>query len=327
MFATATAIAKKGTPTPLPPNWVTPVVVVSTPTPDDPATATVQAALAKLDAILIGTPTPTPPNVVTATPTSTYVIITSVPRPENISTAMARGLFATATAIAEKGTSTPLPPNWVTPVVVVATPTPDDPATATIQAILAELDAILVGTPTPTPPNVLTATPTPWIAADAVIYPTMTPFTVNPLTVPSAFAQRIGFMSDRDGGERGFYVMDPDGSNVQRLTGSAVYDIAAVWDTLGPLCIPQETGDEWLRGTWLWNEHPSWSADCQRLVFHSDRTGNSQIWIMDFQNTNSWGRNQRNISNNPYNDWNPVWIKPPLLAEATPTPGQSPASP
>ena len=94
------------------------------------------------------------------TPTPTYVIITSVPDAQNLPTAAAQALTATAWATTV-GTPTPLPLNWVTPVIVTATPTPENEATVTAQAVMDGAIALLTGTPTPTPGNVWTTTPTP----------------------------------------------------------------------------------------------------------------------------------------------------------------------
>lgn len=55
---------------------------------------------------------------------------------------------------------------------------------------------------------------------------------------------------------------------------------------------------------WEWDKHPTWSPDGSQMAFYSNRTGKRQIFIM-----NPDGSNQINISNNPYDDWNPVWIK------------------
>jgi len=158
---TATAWATTvGTPTPLPPNWVTPIIVTSTPTPENEATATTWAMMATAQAFLTGTPTPTPGNVWTATPTPTYVVITPEPTPGNVVTAAAKALTATAWATTT-GTPTPLPPNWVTPILVTATPRPGTWVTSTAQALEATAEVILYGTPTPTPPNLWVVTPAP----------------------------------------------------------------------------------------------------------------------------------------------------------------------
>lgn len=63
--------------------------------------------------------------------------------------------------------------------------------------------------------------------------------------------------------------------------------------------------------------HPSWSPDGQALVFWSDySTGRRQIWRLDLPN----GR-PRLLNPSPFNDWDPVWIKPPPPPQPTPTPG------
>jgi hypothetical protein len=105
------------------------------------------------------------------TPTPTYVIVTSEPTPQNMLTAAARSMTATAWATIV-GTPTPEPANWVTPIVVTETPTPLNEATASARAMLATAETMLTGTPTATPGNVWTATPTPTFF---VITPAPTP--------------------------------------------------------------------------------------------------------------------------------------------------------
>jgi hypothetical protein len=378
---------REGTPTPLPSNWVTPIVVTNTPLPANQATADAEQALAYL-AALTGTPTPTPPNVFTATPTPTYFIVTSVPTPANMETALARVQAAQA-ELAAHGPPTALLPNWVTPIVVTDTPVPANGATATAEALEATASA-LTGTPMPTPPNVWTATPTPLLAVNAVTNPTITPMptftpTANPAFIPANLIGRIVFVSDREGGQQAYYVMDPDGSNVQKLSGPEAYLAAAVRDTLDPngqfqvyvnlpriaepenteldirrlsdgssfyvaggepgadydpaychadpryiVYTSQQTGNDdifvvdlnsepapgtQLRTTrltvndWQWDKHPSFSPDCKQIVFASNRSGHNQIWTMDFWDMDFAGQNARNLSNNVYNDWDPVWIK------------------
>ena len=53
-----------------------------------------------------------------------------------------------------------------------------------------------------------------------------------------------------------------------------------------------------------WDKHPSFSPDGNQIVFFSNRdTGRRQLWIM-----NADGSNQRPLSSNPYEDWDPIWI-------------------
>jgi hypothetical protein len=383
MVATATAQATMiGTPTRMLANVVTAtpfIVVTSTPTPENAATATAMAIMATAVAMTTGEPTP-PPNMVTATPTPTFVLITSVPTPENVVTAAAVAATATVRA-ATAGTPTPLPPNWVTPIVVTSTPTPENAATAQHMAAIATARAFTTGTPTPTLPNMVTATATP-----ALIYidsPTVTPEptptpTPDPARMPSELWGKIAFLSDREGGsteEPTVWVMDPDGSNVARLTNPWAYEFALNLDTYSPdmsqqvlaykwkgrhelwvrnmadnwiwrlrappkgeaylpawspdsvhiAYVSQEDGNDEIhvidmrkeeavvpdarltQNDWEWDKHPSWSPDGRQIVFWSNReSGRRQIWVMDAD-----GSQQHNISNNPYNDWDPVWMKWP----------------
>lgn len=225
-----------GTNTPTPFNWATPFVVTSTPTPENEATATYIAAMTTAMALAIGTNTPTPSNMVTPTPTPTFVIVTSTPTPLNILTAAAIASTATTQAIII-GTATPTPLNWVTPLVVTSTPTPENKATAEMVAMLLTAQTIITGTATPTPPNQFTATPTPLLVEvkDAstptpVPTPTSTP---DPLQMPPELKGKIAFLSDREG-EEATYVMDPDGSNIARLTNRWAYDLACALDTFSP---------------------------------------------------------------------------------------------
>ena len=56
---------------------------------------------------------------------------------------------------------------------------------------------------------------------------------------------------------------------------------------------------------WQWDRHPSWSPDGTRIAFYSVRiSGYRQIWVM-----NADGSGETNISQNQYNDWDPIWLK------------------
>jgi hypothetical protein len=129
------------------------------------------------------------------TPPPFYVIITSTPTPENVLTAAANSLRMTVEAT-QVGTATPLPGNWVTPVVVTSMPTPANSATVEYwQAVM-----LTTGTPTPTPANMQTATPTAvFILLNGEIpTPALTPTaTATPHFIPSELVGKIAFLSDR----------------------------------------------------------------------------------------------------------------------------------
>lgn len=54
-----------------------------------------------------------------------------------------------------------------------------------------------------------------------------------------------------------------------------------------------------------YDKHPTWSPEGGRIAFWSDReTERRQIWVM-----NADGTGLTNLSNSPYDDWDPVWVK------------------
>jgi Tol biopolymer transport system component len=54
-----------------------------------------------------------------------------------------------------------------------------------------------------------------------------------------------------------------------------------------------------------YDKHPTWSPDGSQIAFWSDReTGRKQIWIIGAD-----GYNMFNLSEGPYDDWDPVWVK------------------
>ena len=103
---------------------------------------------------------------------------------------------------------------------------------------------------------------------------------LTPLIVAIDAQAQIAFVSKRDGNFE-IYVMDADGSNLQRLTNNLIED-----------------------------ENPSWSPDGERIVFSSAREGHvenkfgitSEIYVMDAD-----GGNQQRLTENRNNDWDPVW--------------------
>lgn len=321
-----------GTPTPLPPNvWTaTPVseegyvVVTNTPTPRNWATAVAQAAEAATRRAVDGPPTPFPPWVVTATPR--FVVVTSTPRPLNGATAAAISAQATIAALTT-GTYTPVPRSWVT-----ATPLP----------LLVPVERIpLTPTPTPTPaPRGIPAVLKNKIAfmSDRLGEPRL--FVMDPdgsnvawLTQSYPYDQalareplapdglrRVVVQADAQG-EPQLVLYDPRYPTTSAITGRDGWAYDPAWSPAGDRIayVSTEPGNDEIytinvdgsdlrrltSNTWEWDKHPSWSPDGRQIVFYSNRaTGRRQIWIMSAD-----GSGPRNLSNSPYNDWDPVWIK------------------
>jgi hypothetical protein len=340
------------------------VVVPCVPTPSDPRARQVFAATATYEAATFGTPTPY------ATHYATPVLVTATPTPETIFAAATAAARATLQATST-GTATSVPLNWVTPFIVTTTPTPASQATATYLSALATAQAATTGTPTPLPCFVWTATPIP--PTPVIVQPSGTPqFTPTPTATPSEIPPelrgKIVFISDREGGEN-FYVMNPDGTVIGKLSNRWPYDTArrrqmftsdgglqlavegnklvrtriqlygpgnvlvkTLVDKEGinydPVFAPDNlnvvfvstfsgheelyrinrNGDELSQLTtsdWEWNKSPSWSPDGKQIVWMSNRvSGRRQIWVM-----NTDGTGQRNLSNNNYQDYDPVWIR------------------
>ena len=59
-----------------------------------------------------------------------------------------------------------------------------------------------------------------------------------------------------------------------------------------------------MRNDWEWDKHASFSPDSQRIAFFSNRFGERQILIMDAN-----GQNIVNISNVPWAEYDPIWVK------------------
>jgi hypothetical protein len=325
--------AAYGTPTSFPPNaWTatptpTPAyrVVTNTPTPQNWATAMAQAAIEATRWATAGPPTPVPPDVVTATPV--MVVVTSTPTPQNAATSEALGAQATIVAL-RVGTATPTPGNWVTatplPLLIpfgqmTATPTPTPtpgpclPVPTGLRGRLAFLSdrlgkeevfvmdadgrnvALLTQRTIydsaracqPYAPDGLRRVlvlpgerGAPQLFLDDLRYGDVVPMTqLEGLAYDPAWSprsERIAFVSTAPGNDE-IYTVNADGSGLQRLT----------WNT------------------WEWDKHPTWSPDGRQIAFYSNRyTGLRQIWVMDAD-----GTDVRNLSDNLYNDWDPVWLK------------------
>ena len=131
-----------------------------------------------------------------------------------------------------------------------------------------------------------------------------------------AFTSKILFTSNRDGNYE-IYVMNPDGSNQNRLTNNSDDDSAPAWSTDGSKIVFESWRDGNLEiyvmdsdgsnQTNLTNNSasdnsPSWSPDGSQIVFYSKRDGNHEIYVMDAD-----GSNPTNLTNNSANDYYPSW--------------------
>lgn len=84
----------------------------------------------------------------------------------------------------------------------------------------------------------------------------------------------IAFVSNHTGNDE-IWIMNGDGGNQRQLTFN----------------------------DWQWDKRPSFSPDSTQIVYYSNISGARQVWVM-----NSDGSGRKNISNNAFEDWEPVWI-------------------
>jgi hypothetical protein len=304
-----------GTPTSTPSNWVTPIVVTSTPTPENETTATYVAAWSTAAAIATGTATPTPRHMWTATPTATPTDTPVYVPLEEI----------TPTPTTPAPTSTPT----VIPIVLEGK-----------IAFLTDRDgdeAVYIMNPDGSGLARLTNR---WAYDVANIQDTISPDGQNRVLVQNiqnvpqlimqplydGYSQRITYSAfacyhpswSPDGKYIAFVSQCGGHWEVADPNDEAVDLLLFMGDTINDdIYLKPIHGVGFQRLTdnrWEFDTHPSWSPDNRQIVFCSNReAGHSQIWVM-----NADGSDPRNLSNDPYNNWDPVWIKRSELLKALP---------
>jgi TolB protein len=132
-------------------------------------------------------------------------------------------------------------------------------------------------------------------------------------------SREIAFVSDRSGNPQ-IYVMDIYGGNVRRLTFHGDYNTSPAWSPRGDIIayVSREKDNSQqiyvtdpydfnpVRVTyWGNNEEPSWSPDGLHMVFISDRSGQYELYTMNWD-----GSRQRKLTTDlaAYNpDWSPIF--------------------
>ncbi|MEW5872165.1 MAG: DUF4352 domain-containing protein [Chloroflexota bacterium] len=123
---------------------------------------------------------------------------------------------------------------------------------------------------------------------------------------------RIAFVSNREGNQD-IYVMEPDGSNVTRLTVYKADETDPAWSPDGRkiaftsnrmiyVMNADGSGIKALTTNESWAFSPAWSPDGKYIAYAMGIFGNNDIYVMKAD-----GSGVRNLTKHTYNDFAPAW--------------------
>ncbi|MEO0293748.1 MAG: Tol-Pal system beta propeller repeat protein TolB [candidate division WOR-3 bacterium] len=127
--------------------------------------------------------------------------------------------------------------------------------------------------------------------------------------------REIAFVSDRSGTPQ-IYIMDIYGGNLRRLTYHGNYNTSPSWSPRGDLIAYVSRQSDYSQQIFITdingfqpvqvtfegnNEDPSWSPDGLHIVFTSNRTGQYELWTMNWD-----GTRQRKLTNG-FTIFSPEW--------------------
>ena len=212
------------------------------------------------------------------------------------------GLFGKVHMVADRFVSVKIGPPPPTPKLVFKKSRTTVSTSESIRA------PVVTPRPTPEPKPKPTPEPTPVPAPEPTPEPT-------PVPTPE-LEGKIVFASNRHG-NYDIYVVDPNGSDLKRLTEEPADDRHPVWSPDGSkIAFESQRDGNWelyvmdsdgsnvfrLISNLRDDQYPAWSPDGTEIAFESNRDGHREIYSM-FPN----GQRQMNVSRSPEDEIRPEW--------------------